>query len=270
MGIFNDNIHNPHSTNSYINIRTPRGPPGPGFKLTQDGNYDIDNKQLKNIRDGTQDADVVSKKYIDDELNTKINNSEIMGSNAEAGKLVRYLFDKGIITPKLYIGSIIIKADEQDFDDTHLYIPNLKNYDGVGGRRRSEIIVTSTDQTITGKKTFQNSIEIQGTINIRQGALSINGTNSQISAADLNKLYNSSANNISTGKVPIYSNLAELYCDHLKLRFGYRSVQIKPNYQVSNNTIKIPNLGGSDRTLMFTSLNQTIRDNQTFSRTNHL
>ena len=37
MGIFNDNIHNLHTTNSYINIRAPRGPPGPGFKLTQDG-----------------------------------------------------------------------------------------------------------------------------------------------------------------------------------------------------------------------------------------
>ena len=44
MGIFNDNIHNPHSTNSYVNIR---GPAGVGYKLTADGNYDIDNKQLQ-------------------------------------------------------------------------------------------------------------------------------------------------------------------------------------------------------------------------------
>ena len=35
---------------------------GVGYKLTTDGNYDIDNKQLKNIKDGTGDADVVSKK----------------------------------------------------------------------------------------------------------------------------------------------------------------------------------------------------------------
>ena len=55
-----------------------------------------------------------------------------------------------------------------------------------------------------------------------------------------------------------------MYCDRLKLRFGYRSVHIKPNYQVSNQTLSIPNLGGADRTLMFTSLNQTIRDIQTF------
>ena len=78
-------------------------------------------------------------------------------------KLVKYLPDKGIITPKLYIedeftDSVIIKVDGQDFHDMPLYIPNLKNHDGVGGRRRSEIIVTSTDQIITGKKTFQKSI----------------------------------------------------------------------------------------------------------------
>ena len=55
-----------------------------------------------------------------------------------------------------------------------------------------------------------------------------------------------------------------MYCDRLKLRFGYRSIQIKPNYQVSNQTLSIPNLGGADRTFMLTSLNQTIRDIQTF------
>ena len=86
-----------------------------------------------------------------------------MSGNAEADKLVKYLADKGIITSKLYIedefnDSVIIKVDDQDFDDMPLYIPNLKNYDGVGGRRRSEIIVTSTDQFITGKRRFKNQL----------------------------------------------------------------------------------------------------------------
>ena len=103
-----------------------------------------------------------------------------------------------------------------------MYIPNLKNYDGNNSRRKSEILVSSNDQTITGDKTFQ------GSINIRRGALSIDGTNSQISAVDLNKLIGPNANNITSGKVPLYSNSGWLYCDRLKLRFGYRSVQIKP------------------------------------------
>ena len=50
----------------------------------------------------------------------------------------------------------------------------------------------------------------------------------------------------------------------MKLRFGYRSIEIKQNYQVSNQTLSIPNLAGADRTFMLTSLNQTIRDIKTF------
>ena len=47
MGIFNDNKLNPHSTNSSVNTKGPPGPAGIGYKLTEDGNFDIENKQLK-------------------------------------------------------------------------------------------------------------------------------------------------------------------------------------------------------------------------------
>ena len=67
-----------------------------------------------------------------------------------------------------------------------------------------------------------------------------------------------------TGRVPIYGSLGSLYCDRLKLRHSNKFVYIKPNQQASNNTINIPNLGGTDRNMMFTSSNQTIRDTQTF------
>ena len=175
MGIFNDN---PHSTNSYVNIRGPPGPAGVGYKLTEDNNYDIDNKQLKNIKDGTDNNDAVNKNQMEH------------------------------------------------------YIEN-------------------------------GDLDIQGSINFRRGSISIDGINSQISAADLNKLYSTSANNIITGKVPIYSSLGSLYCDRLKLRNSNKFIYIKPNQQASNNTIIIPNLGGADRNMMFTSTHQTIRDTQT-------
>ena len=76
---------------------------------------------------------------------------------------MRYLPDKGIILRKLYLedefnDSVTIKAEDQDFDDVHLYVPNLKNYDGNNSRRKSEISVTCTDQIISGKKAFQKSI----------------------------------------------------------------------------------------------------------------
>ena len=49
-----------------------------------------------------------------------------------------------------------ILTDNQDFDNVHLFVPNLKNFDGFGGRKRSEIMVTSVDQTISGNNFFQN------------------------------------------------------------------------------------------------------------------
>ena len=42
----------------------PPGPPGIGFKLTGDGNYDIDGKRLTNVADSTDDNDAVNFKSI--------------------------------------------------------------------------------------------------------------------------------------------------------------------------------------------------------------
>ena len=118
MGIFNDNIHNPHSENTR-GTQGPIGPPGPGFKLTRDGNYNIDGKRLTNVGAPTDDNDATTKKYVQDGLNSKVGNTLIMGGNAEAGKLVKFLPDKGMITPKMYIedefgDSVIIKSEDQD------------------------------------------------------------------------------------------------------------------------------------------------------------
>ena len=79
------------------------------------------------------------------------------------------------------------------------------------------------------------------------------------------KIYGSSSYNIISNKVPLYSDSGGLYCDILKMRNSNRFIIIKPDAQSSNNTIKIPNLHGVDRTVMLTSTNQTIRNNQTFT-----
>ena len=53
-----------------------RGLPGVGFKLTDNGNYDIENKKLTNVAQGTNGSDVVTKNQLDTGLNTKIDISE--------------------------------------------------------------------------------------------------------------------------------------------------------------------------------------------------
>ncbi|GIY01007.1 uncharacterized protein CDAR_46341 [Caerostris darwini] len=43
----------------------PRGSPGIGFKLTEDGNYDMEKKKLKNVDEPVDISDVATKSYVD-------------------------------------------------------------------------------------------------------------------------------------------------------------------------------------------------------------
>ena len=113
-------------------------------------------------------------------------------------KIVRYLPNPGgeeknvgLITHKLYIedefnDSVILQADDQDFDDVHLYIPNLKNYDNRDGRVKSNLVVNSIDNTFSGKLILPS-----GHIIIKDG-----GNQVLLNRADILKIYGSSSHNI--------------------------------------------------------------------------
>ena len=59
MGIFNQQ---PNYNQSFTKpIRSVRGPPGIGFNVTSDRNYDMSNKKLTNMAKGTASSDAVTK-----------------------------------------------------------------------------------------------------------------------------------------------------------------------------------------------------------------
>ena len=261
MGIFNDNIHNPHSQGS---TKGPIGPPGPGFKLTRDGNYNIDGKRLTNVGAPTDDDDATTKEYVDDELNSKVANSQIMGGNAEAGKLVKYLPDKGMITPKMYIedefgDSVIIKSEDQDYDDVHLHIPNLRNYDGISGRRKSSIMINSINNNMTGKIILPS-----GNLIVKDGI-----DFAVLNREDINKLIGSESNQngISPDKVPLYSSGGTLYAN----TFGVKNendndfVILRCRDSSGWRSLYIPSLN-SNADIIIDQTNQTINGDKTFSR----
>ena len=45
-----------------------RGLPGIGFKLDSNNDYDMQNKKLVNVKQGTNNNDVVTKSYLDSEI----------------------------------------------------------------------------------------------------------------------------------------------------------------------------------------------------------
>ena len=72
MGIFNQHSNNqPHQSF----LRGLRGSPGVGFSLTRDGNYDMNNKKLKNVGEGVESSDAVTKHQLETTINSKINSS---------------------------------------------------------------------------------------------------------------------------------------------------------------------------------------------------
>ena len=73
MGIFNQHSINNQPHQSFL--RGLRGSPGVGFSLTSDGNYDMNNKKLKNVGEGVENSDAITKHQLETEINSKINTS---------------------------------------------------------------------------------------------------------------------------------------------------------------------------------------------------
>ena len=155
-GLLSDQSY--QTANKYVQ----RGLPGVGFKLTVTGDYDVQNKKLANVKSGTDSNDAVNKSQLDATTNL------LHGSRA--GDVV---YDKAVIysdtgavhANSLYIedpsdqgnsNEVRIMTEHQSYPNIHLNIPDLHNFDGHGGRPKSELMVTSVEQTVTGKKVFEN------------------------------------------------------------------------------------------------------------------
>ena len=61
-----------------VNKYVQRGLPGVGFKLTDMGDYDMQNKKLVNVDEGENNQDVVNKHQLDVGLQTKPNNTDVL------------------------------------------------------------------------------------------------------------------------------------------------------------------------------------------------
>ena len=63
MGIFNQQSNNQPQQQRFL--REIQGSPGVGFSLTSDGNYDMTHKKLKNVGEGVESSDAVTKHQLD-------------------------------------------------------------------------------------------------------------------------------------------------------------------------------------------------------------
>ena len=152
-----------------------RGLLGVGFKLTDMGDYDMQNKKLTNVKSGTDSNDAVNKSQLDATTNL------LHGSRAGDvvnDKAVIYSNTGAVHARSLYLlddpqngnsNEVRIETTDQSYENIHIYVPDLHNFDGHGGRPKSELMVTSVEQTVTGKKVFEN-IEVHDPTSNNQAA----------------------------------------------------------------------------------------------------
>ena len=143
---------------------TQRGLPGFGFKLTDTGDYDMQNKKLINAKAGINDTDVTNKGQLDyktalltgSRVGDVVNNKAVIYSNTGAVHARSlYLLDD---PQDGNSNEVRIETQHQSHGNIHLYVPDLQNFDGFGGRLKSDLMITSVAQTVTGEKTFENII----------------------------------------------------------------------------------------------------------------
>ena len=144
-----------------------------GFKLTPDNNYDMENRKLTNVQNGDSENDVMVKRQIEGYVKDKTKYLDgVLPAQVSNNKAVIYSRSGGVHANALYLKDqngqgVHFFNENQDDNQIRLYIPNLKNFDSYGGRRKSSVVVTSIDQTIEGKKEFTRGIEVPDATNAK-------------------------------------------------------------------------------------------------------
>ena len=139
-----------------------RGLPGIGYKLTSDGDYDIQNKKLTNVKNGDSSNDVMNKSQIESYVSNKtiylknVNPGQVINNKAVIYSNTGSVHSNALYLKDRYGQETILHNEDQDDNQIRLYIPNLKNYDSFGGRLKSSLVITSLDQIIEGRKVFHN------------------------------------------------------------------------------------------------------------------
>ena len=173
---FYNGILNHDDESGSVNIKGARGAPGIGFKLDLNNDYDMQNKKLVNVKQGTNNNDVITKSQLD------IKTSLLDGSRPSYvvnDKAAIYSSTGALHAQSLYLkdtpdgagnsDEIRIMTEHQSRSNVHLNIPDIQNFDGYGGRPKSEFMITSVDQTVSGKKVFEN-IEVHDPTSNNQAA----------------------------------------------------------------------------------------------------
>ena len=192
MGIFNQ-----HSNNQQQRfLRGIQGSPGVGFSLTREGNYDMNNKKLKNVGEGVESSDAVTKHRLETAINSKINTSPSLSNyvKKDSPKVAADLNMKGFaiknlkLTPsnnasaasKRYVDQkTVSKANQSDLNQ-YLKLDGSKQMSGnlqMNGKRVVGLtIVPAYDGEATNKRYVDTKLNDKANKNDLNDYLKLDGT----------------------------------------------------------------------------------------------
>ena len=229
MGLFNE-----HSSTTKTDSSSTQGIPGPqgiGYKLDANGNFDIENKKLTNVKNGDENNDVMNKSQIE----SYVSNKTIYLKNVNPGQVINnkaviYSNTGSVHSNALYLKDrfgqeIIFHNEDQDDNQFRLYIPNLKNNDSFGGRLKSSIVITSISQTIEGKKIFHDIEVPSPTINGHASNKAyVDNEISKISDSSVNSNYVKKTGDIMAGKLLVPNTFFPIQGD-LRQTLSYETMR---------------------------------------------
>lgn len=127
-----------------------RGPPGVGFKLTKDGNYDMENKILKNCHPPIEDRDVATKSYLEAELLRTSEEIRDTVENVKAGL-------RGEITTNAEEINAKIKTTVEESDSKYLSFRDRKPIDAKG-KRIGNVADPTEDRNVVNRRYLENYV----------------------------------------------------------------------------------------------------------------
>ena len=201
MGIFNQHSNNQPQQQRFL--RGLQGSPGVGFSLTSDGNYDMVNKKLKNVGEGVESSDTITKHQLEVSMNTKLdkaslnnyikkNSPEVGGDLDMKGFAIKNLKvtpggDASATSRKYVDRKLGTKADRNDLngylkrDGSNQMSANLR----MNGKRITGLtIVPAYDGEATNKKYVDTKLNDKANKNDFNDYLKLDGTS--LMQGDLN------------------------------------------------------------------------------------
>ena len=246
MGLFNEHSSTTKTDSSISQIP---GPQGIGYKLDANGNFDIENKKLTNVKNGDMNKDVMTKSQIEGYVSNKTQYLDgVLPAKVTNNKAVIYSPSGGIHSNGLYLKDqyeqeVHFYNEDQDDNQIRLYIPNLKNNDSFGGRLKSSLVITSLDQIIEGRKVFHD-------IEVPNPTIDGNASNKAYVDNEITKIsdnYVRKSGDTMTGKLLVPNVFYPIQGD-LRQAISYESMReiflsrhesrsMRTNLDMSNNSI---------------------------------